>query len=349
MQEQDICVECGQALGIDELGLDPLPKLAKDLRDGAASLDRFEAAPFVQMYYEYQEHRIALDNQVRTLTATGRPAALLGHFGDQLRKLESQVAATLGEWSLSTEVGRWSRAQKGIGPVLAAGLMAYIDIERAPTVGRIWRYAGLDPTLEWLGTKKATELVAEYVPAGQKPTMEVIATIAERLNRKPESIIALAQVSRDDEAVDEGELTPNITRAKLISALSRRPYNARLKTHMWKIGDSFVKVSGREGAFYGKMYRDRKAIEVVKNETRAFADQAAHALATRNIKDKKLRATYEDGKLPPGRIDLRARRWAVKLFLAHWHEVAFKERYGVDPPLPYPIAHLGHVDKIEVP
>jgi hypothetical protein len=37
----------------------------------------------------------------------------------------------------------------GIGPVIAAGLMAHIDITKCPTVGHIWRFAGLDPTLKW--------------------------------------------------------------------------------------------------------------------------------------------------------------------------------------------------------
>ena len=37
----------------------------------------------------------------------------------------------------------------GIGPVIAAGLMCHIDIEKAPTVGHIWRFAGLDPTTIW--------------------------------------------------------------------------------------------------------------------------------------------------------------------------------------------------------
>jgi hypothetical protein len=39
----------------------------------------------------------------------------------------------------------------------------------------------------------------------------------------------------------------------------------------------------------------------------------------------------------------------VKLFLAHYHEVAYKDHYKTEPPLPYAIAHLGHAHKIAVP
>ena len=55
------------------------------------------------------------------------------------------------------------------------------------------------------------------------------------------------------------------------------------------------------------------------------------------------------GKLPDGRLHLRAQRYAVKLFLAHWHEVAYRNRYDKAPPLPYPIAHLGHAHVIAAP
>ena len=44
---------------------------------------------------------------------------------------------------------RWARSIYGIWPVLAAGLLAHIDIEQAPTVGHIWSFAGLDPTKKW--------------------------------------------------------------------------------------------------------------------------------------------------------------------------------------------------------
>ena len=37
----------------------------------------------------------------------------------------------------------------GIGPVIAAGLLAHIDIEKAPTVGHIWNFAGLNPFQDW--------------------------------------------------------------------------------------------------------------------------------------------------------------------------------------------------------
>lgn len=259
-----------------------LGKLARDVKATASSLGRDEARGLVKLYYDLQEHRMAVRSQERALEAAAKPTAVFDHFGTQLSTLEKQMQSVLDTYSKSTPVGEWSRDVHGIGPVLAAGLMAHIDITRAPTVGHIWRFAGLDPTVTW----------------------------------------------------GKGE---------------KRPWNADLKVLCWKIGDSFVKVSGNDKAFYGKIYRERKAYEVARDEAGGNAATAAKTLTEKNIKDPATRKAYESGHLPAGRLDLRARRYATKLFLAHWHEVAYEAHYGTPPPAPYPIAHLGHAHKIEVP
>ena len=52
-----------------------------------------------------------------------------------------------------------------------------------------------------------------------------------------------------------------------------------------------------------------------------------------NLKDKNLlkyKPIYESGKLPQQRIDAQAQRYAVKIFLAHWHAVAYYESFNVE-------------------
>lgn len=262
--------------------LSPIAKLAKEVKQAGALIERDEARFLVDLYYRLQEHRIALRGQERSLDKAEKPHEIVTHFAAQMTTLEKQMVGPLDVFSTASQVGRWSRDQVGIGPVIAAGLLAHIDITRAPTVGHIWRFAGLDPTVRW----------------------------------------------------GKGE---------------KRPWNADLKVLCWKMGDSFVKVSGRDNAFYGQIYRQRKEQEVRKNEALEFADQAKATLEEKRIKDRATLAVYEAGMLPPGRIDLRARRYAVKLFLAHWHEVAYREHYGTEPPKPYVIEHLGHAHKIDPP
>lgn len=260
---------------LNPVDLELVAKLARDTRRTAAKLDRRSAGHLVGTYYRIQEHRIATGNQVNSLDKLGLASDVLKHFYDQLNQLEKQMVSVLGFWAKERVEGEWAQSILGIGPILSAALSAMIDIERAPTAGHIWSFAGLNPDMVW--------------EKGQK-----------------------------------------------------RPYNADLKVVCWKIGDSFCKVSGRENSYYGKIYKERKVQEIERNERRLFADQAAKALETRNIKDAKLKECYLDGKLPPGRLELRARRVAVKLFLAHWHDVAFRSHFGTPPPAPYPIAILGH-------
>ena len=130
----------------------------------------------------------------------------------------------------------------------------------------------------------------------------------------------------------------------------KRPWNGSLKRLCWLIGESFTKVSNNENDVYGKVYRERKELEVSRNEAGLFADQAAASLAKKNWRaDTATRKHYESGKLPPARIHLRAQRYAVKLFLSHLHHVMFWLEFGEQPPKPYILTRPEHVHFIAPP
>jgi hypothetical protein len=251
--------------------------LPRDLKEAAATLGRDEARFLVDLYYQMQDNRIRAAAQERQLRKTEEPHETLAWFTGQAETLENQVKRALDSYSSGQPLGEWAKSIYGIGPVIAAGLLAHIDIEKAPTVGHIWAFAGLDPTRKW----------------------------------------------------DKG---------------AKRPHNAALKRLCWIAGESFKRFSAHEDCVYGHAYRDRKAYEVARDERGGNAEWAAKSLAERKIQDKALRETYESGHLPAGRLDLRATRWAVKLFLAHYHHVGYVLVMGKEPPKPYVIEHLGHVD-----
>lgn len=129
----------------------------------------------------------------------------------------------------------------------------------------------------------------------------------------------------------------------------KRPHNAALKTLCWKIGESFVKVSGKSADFYGKVYLERKMQEISRNEDGKFGEQAKATLGTKRFKSKAAQSIYASGKLPDGHIHARAKRYAVKLFLSHFWAVAYEIEHGVPAPLPWIIAHGGHVDYVPPP
>lgn len=130
----------------------------------------------------------------------------------------------------------------------------------------------------------------------------------------------------------------------------KRPYNARLKTLCWKIGQCFIKVQNNEEDVYGKIFAIRKAYEIERNEKGELADQAKAKLERFNIKKTTdAYKWYSQGKLPPAHINQRASRYAVKIFLNHlfsvWYEMEHKEK----PPKPYAIAILNHAHEIPIP
>jgi hypothetical protein len=254
-------------------------RLSKDLRTATATLSDDEARFLVDAYYIIQEDRKRSGNQVRSMGE--EPHALLSWFFDQNEMLEGQIKAALDRYSSSKEIGQWMKSVYGIGPVIAAGLLAHIDITQCPTAGHIWAFAGLDPTAKW--------------EKGQK-----------------------------------------------------RPWNAALKTLCWHIGQSFMKFSNREDCYYGKLYRERKEYDIERND-RGGNRKTAKALLPKFAKTTESYKHLKGGKLPPAQIDARARRWAVKLFLAHVQQQWWRMETGTDAPLPYPIAHMGHAHVIDPP
>jgi len=136
----------------------------------------------------------------------------------------------------------------------------------------------------------------------------------------------------------------------------KRPYNADLKTLVWKIGQSFMKFSGRDQCFYGKLYLQDKARRVQLNESGTYSERAKSILEQKQWKkNNPTRRRLQEGYLPDGQIDGQARRFAAKIFLSHFHTVWYEDYHTnlqgtpVRAPRPYVIQHGGHSHMIEVP
>lgn len=257
-------------------------RLARDVRELSVGLDASSTRKLVDAYYTLQENRMAFGKQAKDLEKQGSPNDLVSYLSANLYIMERSLKYPLQQFASQSVAGAWALEQYGIGPVLSAGLVAYIDITKAPTAGSVWRYAGLDPTITW----------------------------------------------------EKGH---------------KRPYNAQLKTLCWKIGQSFMKFSGKEECFYGQLYRQDKARRIAKNEAGDYADYAKHMLSSKSYGRNPTRDTLESGKLSDGQIDAQARRYAVKIFLSHYHAVAYQDHHHKPAPTPYIIAHGDHVHEIAIP
>lgn len=109
--------------------------------------DAAEVRFVVSNYYQEQEARKRADMQLRHIgdKAADDLAGFLTYTSNSHAVLENQVKSMLGKYAETDPVGQWMLAQFGVGPVLAAGFLAHLDIEQAPTAGHFWSFAGLMP------------------------------------------------------------------------------------------------------------------------------------------------------------------------------------------------------------
>lgn len=267
----------------DQILGSPVEKLAKDLKEQVTQLTIEDVRYLVDSFYQIQNNRIRSSGQVRASEESGEANRVLVWVNDNNALLENNIKKALDIYTDHHPVGRWLKSIVGIGPVLAAGLLAHLDVSKAETAGAFWRFAGLDPSMTW----------------------------------------------------NKGE---------------KRPWNAELKKHMWKIADSFVKQSGRSSDYYGKLYLIRKEYEHNKNKSGEYAGRAANALSKkRYVSETDTKAIYESGKIPDGHIDASARRFTEKIFLSHLHHVMYLHHFKKAPPRPFALDILGHAHMIEIP
>ena len=329
---------------VDRIKRDFLDYVGTDI----ATLSRDETRFMVSQFYDLQENRMQSDNRIRALANQNAPKSALQFIRDQIYMSEKNVEKILTVFSDTQEIGQWAKSIPGVGPILSAALIAHIDITKAPTVGHIWSFAGLNPTSSWVGRTKSEDLVEKFVTKGQKVTEEQIALIAEDSGRRADAI------QQQLRSLDPDAPNNNMNKTALIKVLSRRPWNSELKVVCWKLGQSFQKVKGRDTKskgpdIYGTVYSDRKAYEIQKNEAGDYRDMALAKSKTVGRSTEAYKS-YSIGKLPAGHLDARARRYAVKLFLAHYHHVAYELEYGTPPPKPYILdGDRGHTHYIAPP
>ncbi len=179
--------QVSEMLDLEKFDTDELVRMARlssDLERSAKVLDKNSVRYLVKTYYTFQRYRVRIGQQlshVGEMIANYKNISIQGMTPDQKRKLviaenreqdlfmlwlygilnrlELTVKSVLGVHTQEHIVGRWMQSITGIGPVLSAGFLAHINMryynpekgekEGCITPAKIWRYAGLDPTLQW--------------------------------------------------------------------------------------------------------------------------------------------------------------------------------------------------------
>lgn len=316
---------------------EPLRRLDRDLKKASRQLSCRGARNLVDFYYQIQGFRTAAANQVRMAKDAGEPNLVIDWVASSTRTLENDIKKALDEFTDEWAAGRWMKSIVGIGPVISAGFLATLDIRKAMTASRFWRYCGLDAETEWLGRKEADALVKEVGDGDKTLSDAQLLILAERARLPVATIhqrLRFLQKKEDGESVSKS--ATNVSKA-----LSLCPWNPKLKRLCYLLGDCFMKFSNHKDQFYGAIFRQRREYEDRLNEAGKYADQAKKSLEeVRYGEGTEARKHYENGKLPPARMLLRAERYAVKMFLSHLHHVMYWDYFGKAPPIPYALEKL---------
>lgn len=112
----------------------------------------------IEVYYDMQDIRVRTGNRKGAITREEKKRVnenttedveikdplYLQYIENQFKETEKIISKFLGYYAKNHPVGRWMMSIKGVGPVISAGMLAYIDIKKCNTAGSIWNYAGWD-------------------------------------------------------------------------------------------------------------------------------------------------------------------------------------------------------------
>lgn len=344
-----------------ELELQKASSLTKDMKSylvSIKSVTRSEIRTLVNLFYQTQDNRKAIREQIRAIEQ-GRASGLKDPDGQTQAEFKSDEDIAILNWTLknmtvienglraslkfiveSRTEGRWLLDIVGVGPVLAAGLMGFLDITKANYGANFASYAGLnDNNRPWLGKEKSRIIVNDIVGDAKQITDEMVIEISAKTQW---SYAYLTKWAYDQDK-------KKWSKEKLISACAKVPYNRELKTHMWKVAMSINYKKNHPDSVYGKILADKQALIIKENEELKYKDYCLEKAAELRKKGKYDRAKkYEEGKLPPGHIALRAYRYMEKIFINHVFEEMYRVYYDRRPPIPYALEKLGEEHNVYI-
>lgn len=116
----------------------------------------------VDLYYQVQKIRVGLGNRVSAIERgvdSGDPK-ILQRWHDVFLNLEEQIEKEMARRAELHPTYKWLRSIKGIGPTLAAKLIALVGpdeaMARRDTVSKLWAFSGLAPGQKLVKGQKST-------------------------------------------------------------------------------------------------------------------------------------------------------------------------------------------------
>lgn len=218
-QNNDIEItESDELLGGAELIVEGLATISKEVKQSAMNVTRDEARFLVDTYYQVQKMRIVSDNQIRAIVQSADdqdeviPLAL-SWVSKNMRNQEEQTKKMLNAYTNSTPVGRWAKATKGVGPVLAAACLSYFNIDKVDHYNQFWSYAGLnDYNNPWLGKTESAKIVNDLYKSLEDRDKEILSILG--LAKKDEKQFKIDFTTCDGDPYWGADQIPGLVRSK---------------------------------------------------------------------------------------------------------------------------------------
>lgn len=325
----------------------------KDRLEFSRHMTRDQANILIANYYRVQAQRKRFKQQMKAFKEKDKQYPFLKYNFDQFFTIEKENYRTLDIYSSYNPAGIWLRSIVGIGPVIAMGLISYLDVSKADYAGSFLRYAGIDAKIKWWGKEEASGFINKAVEqrTGKPLAKKLLDThaISEEEARLTcvigdRNFSALEQYGRRMLNITDPEEKVKFTVKIVRNFLVMPPWNRQLKQMCYFAGKSFCYCSNRPKSLYGKLYKERKAEETARNMDGEYKDQAAAILEDRGSSlTPSVRSQLQKGQLIKAHIDKRALRWVEKILLSHYFDLSYRVYHeGKEPPLPYAIGKLKH-------
>lgn len=153
----------GKQMSAEDLNQPDMAERA-DTNEGTDAIER-PLATLVALRDQVQKLRIAENNRASAAAKEGHERAHKSHdrYAQMLHDLEETVEKEFKYELKDHPAWPWMQQVRGVGPALAAQILAHIDFERADTVSKLWRFAGLATAEQACPICKGTGLKSDDV------------------------------------------------------------------------------------------------------------------------------------------------------------------------------------------
>jgi hypothetical protein len=277
-----------------------------------------------EFYNALMQDKYQIDNQVFISDEFGNQGVYLINDYKRLEKrIEAKIKNQVNTYPIYKE---YLKETKGIGPILAGGLISYIHpISRFDSVSKLWAYAGMDVREICSNCNK------RYIVDAKRG--EWIERRANRLENISKTRKDQSKVKTHEQCIKEAEaLICHCENPVLVKTSPKAragemiDWNPELKKLLYLVSDQFVR---QRSSPYRKVYEEAKLTYMNRPDLM-----------------KEIEKKQKGEVKGTAHIEAMARRKTVKLFLSHLWET-WRKLEGLPTPEPYVFSVLGHSDKID--